>query len=85
MTIRFFRPDGQVISLDQDHLEIQSIELEDLADHELTKTTGFPGTTLGKYVKITTKTYFSNRTFRIGDLIKIKNYIIKFYITLYNE
>jgi hypothetical protein len=76
MTIRFFRPDGQVISLDQDHLEIQSIELEDLADHELTKTTGFPGTTLGKYVKITTKSFFSNRTFRIGDLIKIKNYTL---------
>jgi hypothetical protein len=77
MTISFFRPDGQVISLDQDHLEIDNIVMEDIDDHELKRPTGFPGSTAGKYVKITTKTFFSNRTFRVGDLIKIKHYELK--------
>ena len=81
MTIRFFRPDGQVISLDNDHLEILSVELEAIADHELKKTTGFPGAATNDYIKITTKTYFSNRTFRIGDLIKIKNYTLNTSVT----
>ncbi len=74
MTIRFYRPDGQLISVDNDHLDISNVESVVLADHELKLTTGFPGSTTGSYIKITTSTYFSNRTFRVGDLIKIKNY-----------
>lgn len=77
MSISFFRPDGQVISLDQDHLEIDNIIMETPTDHELKIPTGFPKSTLGKYVKITTKTFFSNRTFRVGDLIKIRHYDLK--------
>jgi hypothetical protein len=76
MTIRFVRPDGQPISLDNDHLEISNIEFIDLADKELLETSGFPRTTTGKYIEITTSKYFSNRTFRVGDLIKIKIYKI---------
>jgi hypothetical protein len=74
MTIRFYRPDGQLISVDNDHLDISNVESVVLADHELKLTTGVPGSTTGSYIKITTSTYFSNRTFRVGDLIKIKNY-----------
>lgn len=74
MTIRFYRPDGQFISVDNDHLEIENIETEAISDQELKLTTGFPRSVTGNYIKITTKNYFSNRTFRIGDLIKIKNY-----------
>ncbi len=81
MTIKFYRPDGQIISSDQDHLEIQNIQSIVLADKDLKKTTGFPNTLTGKYVEITTKTYFSNRIFRVGDLIKIKNYKLKSTVT----
>ena len=74
MTIRFYRPDGQLISVDNDRLDINSIEAVSIADQELKLTTGFPRSIVGKYIKITTKNYFSNRTFRVGDLIKIKKY-----------
>jgi hypothetical protein len=77
MTIRFYRPDGQLISVDQDNLEIENISVEGINDQELKKTTGFPRSIAGQYIKITTKNYFSNRTFRIGDLIKIKNCKLK--------
>ncbi len=77
MTISFFRPDGQVISLDQDRLDIDTIVMETPTPHELTIPTGFPRSGEGKYVKIKTKTFFSNRTFRVGDLIKIRHYEIK--------
>jgi hypothetical protein len=78
MTIKFFRPDGQPISLDNDHLPIENITyVENIApptDIELIRTPGFPGTTVGKYIKIQTGKWFSNRVYRIGDLIKIKSY-----------
>jgi hypothetical protein len=77
MTIRFYRPDGQLISVDQDNLEIENISAEGINDQELKKATGFPRSIRGNYIKITTKNYFSNRTFRIGDLIKIKNFKLK--------
>ena len=81
MSIKFYRPDGQLISVDQDRLEISSIASNTLANLslELSDTTGFPGI-LGenlRYIEITTKTFFSNRTFRIGDLIKIRNCKLK--------
>jgi hypothetical protein len=81
MTIKFFRPDGQPISLDNDHLPIKNITyVENLnggippSDIELITTPGFPGTTTGKYIEIETGKWFSNRVYRIGDLIKIKSY-----------
>ena len=77
LTIRFYRPDGQPISLDSDHLEINTVQYlaEDHTESiELLQTPGFPKTGTGVYIKITTVKYFSNRTFRVGDLIKIKNY-----------
>ncbi len=83
MTIKFFRPDGQPISLDNDHLPIENITyVENLdgatppSDIELITTPGFPGTTTGKYIEIETGKWFSNRVYRIGDLIKIKGYKI---------
>ncbi len=81
MTIRFYRPDGQLISVDQDNLEIENISVEAINDQELKKATGFPRSIVGNYIKITTKTYFSNRTFRVGDLIKIKNFKLKSTVT----
>ena len=85
MTIKFYRPDGQIISSDQDHLEIQNITTMTLDVEEqpwdLLKTTGFPRSLTGKYIEITTKTYFSNRIFRVGDLIKIKNYKLNSSVT----
>jgi hypothetical protein len=81
MTIRFYRPDGQLISVDQDHLEIKNITAVALGDTEtdleLKNTTGFPRSVSGQYIKIETKTFFSNRVFRVGDLIKIRNYKLK--------
>ena len=75
LTIKFYRPDGQSISLDSDHLVINTIEYEETPTQiELLETPGFPGTATGYYIKIITSKYFSNRTFRVGDLIKIKNY-----------
>lgn len=76
LSIRFLRPDGQPISVDKDHLDISAIAHVDVADFELTGTNGFPRVNTGKYVRITTSTYFSNRTFRIGDVIKIRNYTL---------
>jgi hypothetical protein len=91
MTIKFFRPDGQPISLDNDHLPIKNITyVENLdpvdpptvpptdptppTDIELITTPGFPKTSVGEYIKIQTGKWFSNRVYRIGDLIKIKSY-----------
>jgi hypothetical protein len=80
LTIKFYRPDGQPISLDNDHLTIDSIQFYDASiapnSLELKDTTGFPYSVAGKYVEITTSKYFSNRTYRVGDLIKIKNFKI---------
>ncbi len=74
MTIRFYRPDGQPISLENDHLSIEQISyVDNPADIELIETPGFPLTTDGKYIEIVTGKWFSNRTYRVGDLIKIKN------------
>lgn len=81
MTIKFFRPDGQPISLDNDHLPIKNISYVENLDGvtpasniELITTPGFPQTVVGKYIKIETGKWFSNRVYRIGDLIKIKSY-----------
>jgi hypothetical protein len=78
MTIKFFRPDGQPISLDNDHLPIENItyveNITSPTDIELLTTPGFPKTTVGQYIMIETGKWFSNRVYRIGDLIKIKSY-----------
>jgi len=76
LSIRFLRPDGQPISIDKDHLNISAVTNVDVSDLELKGTNGFPRSNTGKYIKITTSTYFSNRTFRIGDVIKIRNYTL---------
>jgi hypothetical protein len=78
LSIKFLRPDGQYISNDKDHLLVDSITYDDVLDNfELTATGGFPRSTSGKYIRISTTTYFSNRTFRIGDIIKIRNYTME--------
>jgi hypothetical protein len=83
MTIKFLRPDGQPISLDNDHLPIENITYVDnlsgatpASDIELITTPGFPRTSVGKYIEIETGKWFSNRVYRVGDLIKIKGYKI---------
>lgn len=78
LTIKFRRPDGQFISVDDDHLKIDSISntLVSTSNLELSGTNGYPRTDWGQYIKITTTKFFSNRSFKIGDLIKIRNYTI---------
>lgn len=77
MTINFMSPYGTLISGQKDTLKISSIDYVDPpGDLELSDTDGFPMSDSGKYVMITTTTHFSNRTFKIGNLIKITGYTI---------
>jgi hypothetical protein len=76
MTIRLLTSDGKVLSPLNDHLKLSAIVFETVADKELTGTLGFPRTAGQNTIKITTVNYFSNRTFRIGDKLLIKNYTV---------
>lgn len=76
MTIRLLTSEGRLLNPLNDHLKISTIEFESTADKELTATKGFPRTASQQIIKITTENYFSNRTFRIGDKITIKNYTV---------
>jgi hypothetical protein len=77
MTIKFLTSYGTQISCQKDVLKIASIDFVDPpGDLELSDTNGFPMTDNCKYIMITTTTHFSNRTFKIGNLIKIKGYTI---------
>lgn len=77
MTINFQSPYGTTISGQKDTLKIASIDYVDPpGDLELSDTDGFPMSDSGKYIMITTTTHFSNRTFKIGNLIRITGYAI---------
>jgi hypothetical protein len=77
LTIRLLTSDGNILSKVNDNLSIAEIAFEAGADKELIASDGFPRTTGQNIIKITTIDYFNNRTFKIGDRIKIKNYKVQ--------
>lgn len=77
-TIKLLTPDGHVINTAQDTLKIANIQFEIAGDYELTNNnSGFPRTSGENIIKITTTTYFSNKSFRIGDQIRFSNYDVE--------
>lgn len=83
MTIKFNTPDGQSISNAKDSLIVSDITYEDtddIVEKDLIATGGFPEVDPGsthQTLKITTTTFFSNRTFKIGDKIRMTGYIAR--------
>lgn len=78
MTIRLLTSDGRVINTNKDTLKIANIEFEAAGDHELTNvSSGFPRATGENIIKITTSTYFSNKSFRIGDKVVFSGYDVE--------
>lgn len=78
MTIRIVDPYGNAIDVQPDTLPISTIAYDNLVDHAIKTTTGFPNDNTGttrQYLKITTGHYFCNRIFRIGDRIHISGIV----------
>jgi hypothetical protein len=80
MSINITDPRGNFVNVQKDILDINDIvftsNLATVNGTELLPTYAWPRSTQSSYsyVKITTTTYFSNRLFRIGDRIIIKNF-----------
>lgn len=75
MTIKITDPYGNLISNESDVLEVSAITGVAIGDFELTATKGFPNTDSSghKYIKITTRTHFYNKSFCIGDTIQFNS------------
>ena len=71
MNIRINNSDGDILNEELDVLTISTVAFTASADFEIFGTLGFPATAAGKYIKITTSTFFYNKQFKIGDRIKI--------------
>ncbi len=80
MSIEITDPRGNFINTQNDVLNLSAIAFTGnvalVTGTELVPTYAWPFSTQGSYtyVKLTTTTYFSNRLFRIGDRIIIKNF-----------
>jgi len=80
MSINITDPRGNFVNVQKDILDITAIaftgNVAAVNGTELLPTYAWPRSTQSSYsyVKITTTTYFSNRLFRIGDRIIIKNF-----------
>jgi len=80
MSIDITDPRGNFVNVQKDVLDITAIaftgNVAALTGTELLPTYAWPRSTQGSYsyVKLTTSSYFSNRLFRIGDRIIIKNF-----------
>lgn len=81
MTITLTDPRGQYINNQSDVLQLSNIafttsNLAALTGTELLPSQSWPydNQNARKYVEITTSTYFSNRLFRVGDRILIRNF-----------
>ena len=80
MSIEITDPRGNFINTQNDVLDLSNISLTGnvgaVSGTELVPTFAWPFSTQGSYtyVKLTTTTYFSNRLFRIGDRVIIKNF-----------
>lgn len=75
ITLNLTTPSGKEINNHPDVLDINSVKIENIDNKELNGSTDFPYKNDNKIIKITTNTYFSNRFFKIGDNIIIKNFI----------
>jgi hypothetical protein len=80
MSIEITDPRGNFINTQNDVLDLSNISFTGnvgaVTGTELVPTFAWPFSTQGSYtyVKLTTTTYFSNRLFRVGDRIIIKNF-----------
>jgi hypothetical protein len=80
MSIEITDPRGNFVNTQNDVLNLSNIgftgNVAALSGTELLPTFAWPFSTQGSYsyVKLTTSTYFSNRLFRVGDRIIIKNF-----------
>jgi hypothetical protein len=80
MSIEITDPRGNFVNTQNDVLDISNIQftgnVATVTLTELLPTFAWPFSTQGlySYVKLTTSTYFSNRLFRVGDRIIIKNF-----------
>jgi hypothetical protein len=80
MSIEITDPRGNFINTQKDVLDLSAIaftgNVAAVSGTELVPTYAWPFSTQGSYtyVKLTATTYFSNRLFRIGDRIIIKNF-----------
>ena len=80
MSIEITDPRGNFINTQNDVLDLSAIAFTGnvgaVTGTELVPTFAWPFSTQGSYtyVKLTTTTYFSNRLFRVGDRIIIKNF-----------
>lgn len=80
MSINITDPRGNFVNVQKDILDITAIaftgNVAAVTGTELLPTYAWPRSTQGSYsyVNITTTTYFSNRLFRVGDRIIIKNF-----------
>ncbi len=80
MSIEITDPRGNFVNVQNDVLNLSAIaftgNVAAVTGTELLPTYAWPFSTQGSYsyVKLTTTTYFSNRLFRIGDRILIKNF-----------
>lgn len=80
MSIDITDPRGNFVNVQRDVLDISAIaytgNVAAVTGTELVPTYAWPWSTQGSYsyIKLTTTTYFSNRLFRIGDRLIIKNF-----------
>lgn len=83
MTINLATPAGENLYTDTDVLKITTVDTANLStlstDLEYVKTVGYPGddaTAYGnrQYIRIQTESAFSNKMFRLGDLIRIQGF-----------
>lgn len=82
MSINITDPRGYPINTQNDVLNVTSITFTNAlstltdSDYELNPTHSFPyvATSTRKMIAVTTTTYFSNRLWRIGDVVQFKNF-----------
>ena len=91
MSIQITDPRGNLINDHSDVLSLSNIgftnDLSTITGLELTPSAGFPYTNQSTYkmIKVTSKTTFSNRLFRVGDRVLFKSYATNIALTTLNN
>nr|QDY51659.1 hypothetical protein 1_44 [Mimiviridae sp. ChoanoV1] len=88
ITLNLTTPSGKEINNHPDVLDIEEISIKNFADDGtlyIKDTHSFPNDNKVYYLEITTKTFFSNKMFKIGDNIIISNFITNDSSKLTNE
>ena len=81
LTLSLQTPYGASIKHHPDVLTITDINFEEGDNLAVDEAPGFPYNTSQHLLKIVTQTYFSNRVFKIGDNIQIKNFSLSGDVT----